>query len=330
MSDKKLQVAVIGCGGIGNTHARVYKANDKVDFKAVCDLDKERADATAATFGVKAYYSVDELLKNEDLDSVSVATAGKDNGGHHHEPTIQALNAGKHVLCEKPISDSLEHAREMVQLAEDKKLFLGTNLNHRSTPAAQQLKELQDAGELGDVLIINMSLWIDNKNESSPWFHIRALHQHSIDVIRFFGGDVKKVQCFMHAAPGREIWSNLSMNLQFANGAVGHLTGSYDASMLHPIERCEVMGTKGRGVIDNVFEKLTFYPREDKCEKVWNNGIFGGMASFGETFDRRINRWVDDVLAGGPISASGADGLAAQEIVEAAIRSFENNTVETL
>jgi predicted dehydrogenase len=323
-----LKVAVIGCGGIGNTHARVYQANDKVQFNAVCDLDKERADATAAKFGVKAYYSIDELLKNEELDAVSVATAGKDNGGHHYEPTMQVLAAGKHVLCEKPISDRLDHAREMVRAAQEKKLFLGTNLNHRSTPAAEQLKALQENGELGEMLILNMTLWINNANESSPWFHIRALHQHSIDVMRFFGGDIVRVQCFMHAAPGRKIWSNLSMNVQFANGAVGHLTGSYDASMLHPIERCEVVGTKGRGVIDNVFEKLTFYPREDKCVKVWNNGIFGGMGGFGETFDRRINRWVEDVLSGGPISASGQDGLAAQEVIEAAIRSFENKTVE--
>jgi predicted dehydrogenase len=71
-------------------------------------------------------------------------------------------------------------------------------LNHRFTPAAERLKKLQTDGELGEVLFINMALWINNPNESSPWFHIRALHPHSIDVMRYFGGDIKRVQCFMH------------------------------------------------------------------------------------------------------------------------------------
>ncbi len=323
-----LKVAVIGAGGIGKTHTRLYKANPKVELKAVCDMDRARADEAAASAGVKAYYSIEELLANEDLDAVSVATAGQENGGHHYEPTMQVLAAGKHVLCEKPISNNIEHAREMVKSAKEKSLFLGINLNHRFTPAAARLKELQSAGELGDVLIVNMTLWINNPNESSPWFHIRALHPHSIDVMRFFGGDIARVQCFMHASGERKCLSNLSMNVQFKSGAVGHLTGSYDASMHHPIERCEVVGLKGRGVIENVYERLDFFPRESKEVRSWHNGIMGGMGTFDDTFKNRINLFVDEVLEGDLKTATGAEGLAAQEVIEAAIKSYQNGTVE--
>ena len=323
-----LKVAVIGAGGIGKTHVRHYNAHPKAELKAVCDLDKARADEAAAMGGVKAYYSVEELLAGEELDAVSVATAGVENGSHHFEPTMQVLEAGKHVLCEKPISNNIEHARQMVRSAREKNLFLGINLNHRFTPAAARLKELQNAGEIGDITLINMALWINNPNESSPWFHIRALHPHSIDVMRFFGGDIVRVQCFMHAANGRKCLSNLSMNVQFASGAVGHLAGSYDASMHHPIERCEVMGLKGRGVIENVYERLDFFPREDKAVRSWHNGIFGGMGTFDDTFKNRINLFVDEVLAGEVVTATGAEGLAAQEVIEAAIKSYENGTVE--
>ncbi len=324
-----LKVAVIGMGGIGRTHARHYQNNPNAQLVAVCDMAKERADAGAQQFGVKAYYSVDDLLHSEEIDAVSVATAGVENGSHHYEPTMQALEAGKHVLCEKPISNNIEHAREMVAKAKEKNLLLGINLNHRFTHMADRLKKMQNAGELGEVLFINMALWINNPNESSPWFHIRALHPHSIDVMRFFGGDIGRVQCFMHKGPGRNIWSNLSMNVQFTSGAVGHLTGSYDASGHHPIERCEVGASKGRAIIENVFQRLEWMPRQSPEKLVVENSIMGGgMGSFDDTFKNRINKFVEQVSAGGPLDASGEEGLAAQEVIEAAIRSHQNGTVE--
>jgi predicted dehydrogenase len=100
--------------------------------------------------------------------------------------------------------------------------------------------------------------------------------------------------------------------------------------MHHPIERCEVGGSKGRAIIENVFERLEFYPREDKAVRTWHNGIFGGMGSFDDTFKNRIYKFVEEVSAGGdgPLTASGDEGLAAQEVIEAAIRSHENGTVE--
>ena len=103
-----LKVAVIGAGGIGRNHCGQYQGYKGAQLLAVCDMDKERADAAAAQFGINAYYSVDDLLSNEDLDAVSVATAGIENGSHHYEPTMQCLKAGKHVLCEKPISNDIE------------------------------------------------------------------------------------------------------------------------------------------------------------------------------------------------------------------------------
>ena len=79
-------------------------------------------------------------------------------------------------------------------------------------------------------------MWINNPNETSPHFHIRALHPHSIDVMRYFGGDVEKVQAFFKRGPkadgpdGKRVcWSNVQVNLLFKNGIIGHLTGSYDA-----------------------------------------------------------------------------------------------------
>src|SRR5260370_39632459 len=104
------------------------------------------------------------------LDAVLVCSAGADNGGDHYQPTMECLDAGLHVLCEKPISNNIEHAREMVAFAKEKKLYLGVNLNHRFTPPAARAKEWLDEGKLGKLLLIKMTMWIGNPKQSSPWF----------------------------------------------------------------------------------------------------------------------------------------------------------------
>ncbi len=328
-----LKVGVIGMGGIGNTHADMYRQNERVKLVAVCDLIKERADKAAARLGVKAYYSAPEMLDAEELDIVSVATAGVENGSDHFEPTMQALDAGVHVLCEKPLCNDVAKAEMMVEKAKEKGLCLGTNLNHRFVPPAARAKKYIEDKELGELLFVNMALWIDNPNESSPYFHLRALHPHSIDVMRYFCGDVTKVHAFFTRPSYRKIWSNAQINMLFANGCIGHLTGSYDMSGNHPIERCEVAGTEGRFIIENVFESLTFMPRRRPERIVYKNNIFSGVGSFRDTFKNRINRFVEQIASGckpEEIEASGADGLAAQRIIEAAIKSHETGRVVKL
>lgn len=338
MSDKKLRVGVIGMRAIGNTHAEVYKSDALSELAAVCDIDKARADEAAAKWGVPAFYSVGEMLASVPMDAVSVTTGGFENGSAHFEPVMECFGAGKHVLCEKPISNNIEHAREMNRTAREKDLYFGINLNHRFVPPAARAKGWIDEGKLGQPLLINMTMWIDNPNETSPWFHLRALHPHSIDIMRYFCGDVKRVQAFANHAPKadggeRVCWSNAQINLEFANGVVGHLTGSYDAAPRHNLERCEVMGTEGRFVLDNCFVELTFYPRRGDELTVVRNSIMGGVTGFNETFRARIHRWLEQVSAGAPrseIDASGDDGLAVQEVIEAAIRSIQGGSVETV
>ena len=332
-----LKIGVIGMRGIGNTHAKVYHEDPLSDLVAVCDLVRERADEAAGCYGAKPFYSLTEFLENSDLDAVSVATGGFENGGDHYTPVMACLEAGLHVLCEKPISNNISHAREMVRKAREKSLYFGINLNHRFVPPAAKAKNWIDEGKLGDLLLINMTMWIDNPNETSPWFHLRALHPHSIDIMRYFCGDVKRVHAFLNRAPkpdgpdGKRVcWSNAQINMEFENGVIGHLTGSYDAAPRHNLERCEVMGSEGRFVLDNCFVDLTFYPRRGEELTVVRNSIMGGMTGFGDTFRNRIHRWLEQLAQKTPreeIEASGEDGLAVQEIIEAAIRSHDTGSV---
>ncbi len=334
-----LRVAIVGMGGIGNTHAGVYQKRPDCEIVAVCDISRERADKAAERYGCPAFYSIKELLNSGiRIDAASMCTAGKENGGDHYEATMELLAGGLPVLGEKPISNEIPKAREMVALAREKNLRYGVNLNHRFTPAARRAKEWVDAGRLGELNIINMTMWINNPNETSPHFHMRALHPHSIDVMRYFGGDVEKVQAFFKRGPrpdgpdGRRVcWSNVQMNVLFKNGIIGHLTGSYDAGGSYGLETLEAVGSQGRFVLREACEHLEFYPRFSRETETFD--YLGGMMGFSETFASRISRWVEQNLAGArpeEIDGSGEDALKAQLVIEAAIESWEKGTVVTV
>ncbi len=325
-----LRVCVIGLGPIGNRHAKLYKQDSLANLVAVCDWDKTRADAAAAQYGVRGFYDVQEMLEAMQPDVCSVTTGGHEYGSEHHLPTMQALEFGCNVLGEKPISNEIPAAEEMVAKAKEKGVCYGINLNHRFTPAALLAKRWQDEGRIGHLLFMNMSMWIKNPRETSPYFQLKALHPHTVDIMRYYCGDIEAVHCFATKAPGRKIWSTAVFNMRFKNGAVGTLTGSYDIERGHPMERCEVAGIDGRFVIDDMYREATLYPAGDPEKRVYTNPIFGGMGDFEDTFRNRIHKFLEQISQGAKpdeIDGSGADGLAVQKVLAAAIESLDNEKV---
>ncbi|MBT3376562.1 MAG: Gfo/Idh/MocA family oxidoreductase [Lentisphaerae bacterium] len=334
-----LQVAIVGMGNIGNTHAREYVKRDDCKIVAVCDIIPEKADKAAKDYDAQAFYSIEGMLASEvKIDAASMATKGEENGGDHYTPTMELLRGGLPVLGEKPISNSIPEAREMVALAKEKGLRYGIDLNHRFTPAAALAKQWVDDGKLGELNMINMTMWINNPSDSSPWFHIRALHPHSIDVMRYFCGDVKRVCAFFKRGPsdkqpdGRRVcWSNMQVNMQFESGVVGNLRGSYDATGPggnYGLETLEVVGTDARFILEEACERLTFSPRRSRENVTYDH--LGGMLAFGDTFGSRIGRWVEQSVADAApedIEGSGEEALKAQMVIEAAVESWQTGTV---
>ena len=325
-----LRVCVIGMGPIGNRHADIHKGDELAELVGVCDIVKERADDAGQRLGVPAFYDAPQILDALGPDVCSVATGGYEYGSDHYQPTMQALEAGCHVLCEKPISNEIPEAEQMVAEACEKSLCFGIDFNHRFTPATRIARRWVDEGRLGHLLFINMAMWINNPTESSPYFQIKALHPHTVDVMRHFCGDVEAVQCFATTAPGRTIWTTAQFNMRFKNGVVGSLTGSYDIGRGHPMERCEVAGVDGRLVLEDMWREAALYPADSLEKTVYTNPVFGGVTGFIDTFTSRIHRFLEQVSEGAQpeeIDGSGADGLAAQKVLAAAIESLENETV---
>ena len=328
-----LRVAVIGMGPIGNRHAMLYNEDELAELVGVCDIIKERADAASERHGVPAFYDAPTMLKELAPDVVSVTTGGYENSSDHYLATIQALEAGCNVLGEKPISNEIDKAAEMVAFAKEQGIRYGVNLNHRFTPAAAKAKGWVLEGRLGEINMIDMTMWINNPNESAPHFHMRALHPHSFDVMRYFAqSEVAKVQAFFKKGKGRTIWSNVQVNVLYENGIIGHLRGSYEgnfgAAGTYGLETLDVVGSEGRFVLRDACEELTYYPRYDKDIETFEN--LGGMTHFSQTFNSRLSRWVEqniEQVAPEDVDASGLDALKSQQVIEAAIESWETGKV---
>jgi predicted dehydrogenase len=318
-------------GPIGNLHADVYLGDGLAELVGVCDRDAARAERAGERLGVASFTDAAEMLAATKPDVCSIATGGFEYASDHYEPTLQALRAGCHVLCEKPISNEIAHAEEMVRVAREQKRCFALDFNHRFTPAARQAKQWQNDGRLGDLLFVNVALWIGRPEDlDSPYYHLKALNPHSIDFIRHFCGDIVEVQCFGAKAPGRWMFSTASFNFRLANGMVGHLCSSYDIARGHPMERVEVAGTKGRFVIEDMWREATLFPAGNPLKEVYTNPVFGGFRDFNDTFRERIHAFLAQVAAGAApdeIDGCGADGLEAQRVIHAAIESIETGNI---
>lgn len=346
-----LKVGVVGARGIGTIHAQSHMDDPLSNLVAICDVIKERADALAEKHGVKAYYNLKDMLDNEpDLDIVDVATGGYENGSWHFEPTMIAMDHGKNVLVEKPISNNIDEAREMVNLAAKKNVYLGCNLNHYFTPTAERAKKYMEDGQIGETVYCLAKMGFSGGEEiyapagsakvkNFPYFHMKAFLTHPFSVMRHFCGDITHIQAFVERPGNRRSASDVmqsisSIHVKFANGTVGYLLSQRgDATYgLGGWWSCEVAGTKGTFCIENCIEKLTYW----SAPKPGDNLPLGvapettvlntGITDFSATFPRRIHAFVEDITNKVPkeqLRASGRDALAVLEYTWAVMESYE-------
>ncbi len=350
-----LKIGIVGCRGIGMTHANAYKQDELADLVAVCDVVKERADAMAEKLGVRVYYSLSEMLRGEELDIVDVTTGGFENGSWHFEPAMEAIEAGKHVLVEKPLSNDVGEARQMVARAAEKNVYLGCNLNHYFTPPAEKAKEYMDNGQIGELVYCLHKMGFSageetyGPNKSSrfwnlPYAHLKAFLSHPFSVMRHFCGDITHIQAFVNRPGFRRrvndvMLSTVSIHVRFANDCVGYLLSQRgDATYgLGGWWSLEVAGTRGTFCIENCIEKVTFWPAPGTGKAGDPAKMSGGSADapevtstgitdFSQTFPRRLHAFLEDITNGVPredIRASGRDALAALEYTWAVMESYE-------
>lgn len=151
LSNKILRLGIIGCGGIANgKHMPAEKRNPRAEMVAFCDIIPERAQKAKEEYGTEdsaVYTDYKELLKDETIDAVLVLTHNKE----HCRITVDALNAGKHVLCEKPMATTYEEAVKMIEAAKKNNKVLTIGYQNRWRPDSMYMKQMAKDGEFGDV-----------------------------------------------------------------------------------------------------------------------------------------------------------------------------------
>lgn len=242
-----VKVGVIGCGSISRQrHVYEYAHNKDVELIGYFDLNADRAKAMADEFGGKVYATVDELINDPNIDAVSVCVAN----AYHAENTIKALNAGKHVLCEKPMATTYDDCLAMIEAAKKNNKHLLIGQNQRLTNTHKRAKELIASGEYGKVICFQTTFghggpesWSADKSANTWFFKKDAasfgsmadLGIHKLDLIRYLIGDdyasvySKQVVLDKKFPDGRpiEVDDNSVEVLRFKNGAFGTVTTSW-------------------------------------------------------------------------------------------------------
>ena len=152
---EKIKVGIAGLGRSGwDIHAHLLnKIQDKYEILAVCDHDETRRKEAENRFGCKSYPDIDSLLTEKEIELAIIATPSH----LHAKNTIQALKAGKNVVCEKPMATNLSDADLMIETAEQENKILSVFQNKRYAPDFLKVKEIIDSGKLGRIVLIKIA-----------------------------------------------------------------------------------------------------------------------------------------------------------------------------
>ena len=330
-----IKTAVIGVGSMGKNHARVYAEIPNAELIAVVDANKETVKNTSGKYGVRGYTDYQEMLKIEKPEAVSIAVPTM----WHEEVAVTALEAGSHVLLEKPIASTLEEGQRIIKKAKElnRKLMIGHIV--RFNPAMQELKERMQNGELGRIFQIIA-------RRTSP-FPIRVqdvgvvidLAPHDLDIMRFLTG-LNPISVF--AETQQRIHSKnedlVFGMLRFPDGVIGAL----EVNWLTPtvIRETTVLGEKGMFRVDDMTQSLYYYENGQVSGDMWSpvrslRGVTEGpMTRYAlkryEPLKAELEAFLLAIQNDLPVPVSGEDGLEALRLSLAMLESAQKHQVVDL
>jgi myo-inositol 2-dehydrogenase/D-chiro-inositol 1-dehydrogenase len=318
MQNQKIKIALIGAGGWGRQHVRIFASRSDVDFCAIVGRTPERTQARAAEYGVRAYSDVTEMLKAEQPDLVSLCLP---NEGHF-DTTLKVIQAGFPLLVEKPLVFELAEANILLQEAAKRDLFFAVNFNHRYAVPVQKTKKAIAEGRLGDVIFATWRFGGEGR-QSHPYANLIETQCHGFDQLEYLCGPIVSLMAEMTDYPAHG-FSTQAISVRFASGAVGSLVGSYDSSYAYrDTHRLEINGTQGRALIQDTVRRWSFQQSGSETEEVWEAGYFNDRdRQFHHTFDVHIDQILAAFKDGLPPPIPAEAGRRALRLAHAAIESF--------
>lgn len=361
MNSEKIGVALIGTGFGQKVHLPALRANPNIEVVAVYHRDRNTAETIAKTHNIlHAYTTVQDTINCPEVQAVTIATPPF----LHYDMAKAALNAGKHILLEKPTTLNEAQAQELYELATEKNLIATMNFEFRYIPAWQRLSELLNDGYVGNVRYAKVDWLVSSRADANrPWNWyaqkdlgggaLGAIGSHAFDYITWLLGDVKRVSARLST-------SILQRPDPFDNDQLKSVTADDTCNILLelgsqvPVQVClssvamqgrghfiEIYGDRGTLVLGSDNQKD--YVHGFKLLGSQNNEplqelLIPASLEFAKTYDdgriapiaRVVDAWVHAIQTGKPMSPSLKDGVVSQRIMDVCHRSNDTDRWVTL
>ncbi|MCD6529301.1 Gfo/Idh/MocA family oxidoreductase [Candidatus Bathyarchaeota archaeon] len=331
----RLNVAVIGCGWAGEQHVRAYTTVREARVSVVVDIDERKAKTLAEKWGIKAWYTdYRRVIEDPEIDAVSICLP------HylHSKVSVEAAEAGKHVLCEKPMANSLEEADAMISASEKAGVTLMIAENVRFHPINIKVRELVEQGYVGEVFLAR--IFRDHEMHDylreRPWFLDleksgggiwMAGGVHDVDALRMIVGEIEKVSLFKaeKAFSEMEGEDTIAAILRFENGAVGVITESFSTKTFREVSPsgCPWIVNGTHGTITTFQGELEVYSEKmggpRSCIRV--------KVDEKDTFTEEIKHFLSCVKGGKKPLTSGEEERRTLAVILAGYKSLKRGGV---
>lgn len=353
---EKLKTGIIGCGKVGDFHAKAFEALENSEFTAVCDNNIERARAFAERYGVKAYDDIEAMIRECGLDVVSICTPHP----LHANPAVIAADCGCNVLIEKPLASSLEDCDRIIEAGDRNHVTIGTMVQRRFYRPCMRIHQAIEDGKIGRPVLgmVTMLGWRDkNYYDSDPWrgswkgegggvMVNQAPHQ--IDLLQWYMGEVDEIY---------GVWKNLNHPyievedtavavIKFKNGGVGNIvvSNSQNPALFGKVH---IFGENGAGVgvqtdggamfvagmssiTEAPYNDLWTVAGEENMLETWkreDTDFFNSVDSMYYYHREQIKDFVDAVQKGEKPLVDAREGRKTVEIFTGIYRATETNSV---
>ncbi len=329
---------IIGAGLIAYFHARAIGQIDNAKLAGFFDIIGEQSQKLADKFSAKAFESLEEMLADDEIDIVSIATTS----GAHLEPALAAAKAGKHVLCEKPLEITLERIDAMIEAHEKSRTVLGGIFQYRFNDAIAPLKEAIDSGRFGKITYAGVYVpwWRTDEYYKDSWHGTWKLDGggalmnqsiHMIDLLCYLAGPIESVQALAATLdhPQIETEDTATAVVRFAGGALGVIYGT-TASWPGQLKRLEITGTKGTVVyLEDSFTTWQFADERPEDQQIRER--FGKVKGLGSVADpaaishenhrRNFEAFIESLDSGRDFCINSSEARKAVEVILAIYKS---------
>jgi len=314
-----MRIGIVGIGVMGEYHARVYseiaKNNSDVVLAGIADIDKNRVEAIAKKYGTKAYTDYNELLGSR-LDAISICVPTS----MHYEVAIAAIQKGIHgILVEKPISDNLNHAKDIIKFARDKGVALTVGHVERFNPAVLLLKKIIDSDRLGRVVSISAKRVGPGPPKLKDTGVITDLAVHDLDMICYLFG-AKPTEIYAFAGESENgLEDRASIMLKFSEQRAGIIDVNWLTA--RRIRTLDLVGLQAVAHLDYIDQIVTISEHE-KDEEI--------KFARQEPLMKELMHFINVVRGNEKPLVTGEEGIMALRMALAAVKSYKTGEVQKI